>query len=100
MRSFYLQILTAVSFAHDYHDGGSRWDGKCRYGKQQSPIDVHMVTKNEALDIHLNQGYNYYSSAGEIRLAFQNDRMFWDSFIYTQIEIDEIVPGTKRVQTN
>ena len=70
MLSLHLQLLTAVSVALDYHNGGERWDGKCRYGKQQSPIDVHMVTKNDALDLYLNQGYNYYSKSGEDRLIY------------------------------
>ena len=59
-----------------------------------------MVTKNDALDIFLNQGYNYYSKAGDLRLAYTYENDFWESLTFTQVDIEDTVPGTKRVQTN
>ena len=81
MRSFNFQLLAAVSFALDFYDGGSRWDGNCRYGKQQSPIDIHMVTKNENLDLYLNQGYNYYDP--NFGRSPRIERRWTDSFYYS-----------------
>ena len=64
MRGFHLQLLIAVATAQRNYDwGGSDWgEDKCRNGKQQSPVDVHHVTKSQNLEIHLDQGYNYYNS--------------------------------------
>ena len=98
MRSFNLQLLAAVSFALDYRDGGSRWDdNNCKYGKQQSPIDIHMVSKNENLDLYLNQGYNYYSEGSGKTIYIEEG---WDeSFVLGPVKGDEIVPGTKKAST-
>ena len=75
MRSFCFQLYAAVSFAVDYTR--QDWnEGSCKHGKQQSPIDINMVTKNANLDLYLNQGYDYYNPDSGRTMEIDGDDTF------------------------
>ena len=56
-----------------------------------------MVTKNENLDLYLNQGYDYVNP--DIGRSPYIERGWDDAFALIHVGGEEIVPGTKRATT-
>ena len=56
-----------------------------------------MVTKNENLDLYLNQGYNYYNP--DFGRSPWHEKGWDDSIVLVQVDGAEAVPGTKRATT-
>ena len=80
-RTFASALFTSAAFAGlaDYTENGANWPDLCKYGKEQSPIDLTeaAATKNGVMEI---TGFNYYDFAADENFDVTKDATYTTNF--------------------